>query len=277
MVYFKDNSSSSNEHYLIILEDQNQPMEKGTMLAVYAPLVGGRNVSPWPRLTNFFYLDEWSREVSLSKSVKAWTLRATYHELPRHQQLNNLAPLCTLGRSIVEGDEKWDDDLQFIGEFHYTKDIGSGLRMCLASEGRNYSSSKHMMLFTLRGLLMITIPRHHQGVCEAWCPLTNTLLTFVGELSISFWDLHDLAGLSMTGCLYDEVVPSALELIGADEKGGRFIPRSNKYLLYAYHLLQSVDGNQCSSVSIDQWVKFWSKKAMNTTSFLLVKRKNGPA
>ncbi|KAL0406367.1 UNVERIFIED_CONTAM: hypothetical protein Slati_3950600 [Sesamum latifolium] len=42
----------------------------------------------------------------------------------------------------------------------------------------------------------------------------------------------------MTGCFYDEVVLSALELTGADEKGGRFIPRSSKYLLYAYHLLQ---------------------------------------
>ncbi|KAL0454744.1 UNVERIFIED_CONTAM: hypothetical protein Slati_0813600 [Sesamum latifolium] len=101
-----------------------------------------------------------------------------------------------------------------------------------------------------------------KAFCEAWCPLTNTLLTSVRELSISLWDLHDLAGLPMTGCLYDEVVPSAPELIGADEKGGRFIPHSSKYLLYAYHLLQSANGNQCSSVSIDKWVKFWSKKAI---------------
>ncbi|KAL0401818.1 UNVERIFIED_CONTAM: hypothetical protein Slati_4211700 [Sesamum latifolium] len=64
------------------------------------------------------------------------------------------------------------------------------------------------------------------------------------------------------GCLYDEDVPSALELTGVDEKGDRFIPHSSKYLLYAYHLLQSVDGNQCSSVSINKWVKLWSKKAI---------------
>ncbi|KAL0434029.1 UNVERIFIED_CONTAM: hypothetical protein Slati_2737200 [Sesamum latifolium] len=90
MVYFKDKSSPSGEHHLIILDDQHQPIEKGTILAVYAPLVGGRNVSPWPRLTNSFYLDEWSQEVSLSKNVTAWILRATYHELPRHQQSNDL-------------------------------------------------------------------------------------------------------------------------------------------------------------------------------------------
>ncbi|KAL0458781.1 UNVERIFIED_CONTAM: hypothetical protein Slati_0505300 [Sesamum latifolium] len=101
-----------------------------------------------------------------------------------------------------------------------------------------------------------------KAFCEVWCPLTNTLLTSAGELSISLWDLHDLAGLPMMGCLYDEVVPSALELTGADEKGGRFIPRSSKYLLYAYHLLQGADDDRCSNVSIDKWVKFWSKKAI---------------
>ncbi|KAK4395693.1 hypothetical protein Sango_1723600 [Sesamum angolense] len=79
-------------------------------------------------------------------------------------------------------------------------------------------------------------------------------------MSIPLWDLRELAGLPMTDCLYDEVVPSALELTGIDEKSERFIPRSSKYLFYAYHLLQSADDNRCSHVSIDKWVKFWSKK-----------------
>ncbi|KAL0406004.1 UNVERIFIED_CONTAM: hypothetical protein Slati_3914300 [Sesamum latifolium] len=229
MVYFKDNYSPSGEHHLVILDDQHQPIEKGTILAVYAPLIGGRNVNPLPKLTNSFYLDEWSKEVSLNKNVKAWTLRATHHELPRYQQSNDLIPLRTLGRSIVEGDAKWDGNLQFIEDFHYTKGYWEWTE---------------------------------NAFCEAWCSLTNTLLTSAGELSISLWDLHDLAELSTTGCLYDEVVPSALELTGADEKGGRFIPCSSKYLLYAYDLLRGVDDDQSSNVFIDQWVKFWSKKAI---------------
>ncbi|KAL0340263.1 UNVERIFIED_CONTAM: hypothetical protein Sradi_4543100 [Sesamum radiatum] len=64
----------------------------------------------------------------------------------------------------------------------------------------------------------------------------------------------------MTGCLYDKVVQSALERRGVDEKRERFIPRSSKYLLYAYHLLQSADDNQCSHVSINKWVKLLSNK-----------------
>ncbi|KAL0444121.1 UNVERIFIED_CONTAM: hypothetical protein Slati_2134800 [Sesamum latifolium] len=199
MVYFKDRSSPSGEHHLIILDDQHQPMEKGTILAVYAPLVGGRN---------------------------------------------------------------WDGDLQFIGEFYYTKgywewteDVLSrcGKRLCLISAYDVVYAS----LFSYDHNSDII-----KAFCEAWCRLTNTLLTSAGELSISLWDLHDLAGLPITGCFYDEVVPSALELTGADEKGGRFIPRSSKYLLYAYHLLQGADDDQCSNVSIDKWVKFWSKKAI---------------
>ncbi|KAL0347676.1 UNVERIFIED_CONTAM: hypothetical protein Scaly_1783600 [Sesamum calycinum] len=46
-------------------------------------------------------------------------------------------------------------------------------------------------------------------------------------MSISLWDLLELVGLPMAGCLYDEVVLSVLELTGVDEKRERFIPRSN--------------------------------------------------
>ncbi|KAL0449523.1 UNVERIFIED_CONTAM: hypothetical protein Slati_1508700 [Sesamum latifolium] len=236
MVYFKDKSSPSGEHHLIILDDQHKSIEKGTILAVYAPLVGGRNV--------------------------AWTLRATHHELPCHQQSNDLAPLRTLGRFIVEGDAKWDGDLQFIGDFHYTRGYWEWTEDVLSRCGKRLRlisayDAVYASLFTYDHNSNII-----KAFCEAWCPLTNTLLTSAGELSISLWDLHDLAGLPITGCLYDEVVPSALELTGVDKKGGRFIPRSSKYLLYAYHLLQGADDDQCSNMFIDKWVKFWSKKAI---------------
>ncbi|KAL0405631.1 UNVERIFIED_CONTAM: hypothetical protein Slati_3877000 [Sesamum latifolium] len=190
------------------------------------PLVSGRNVSPWPRLTNSFYLDEWSQEVSLSKNVKAWTLRATHHELSHHQRSNDLAPLRTLGRSIVEGDAKWDGDIHFIEEFHYTKGYWEWTKDVLSRCGKrlrliNAYDAVYASRFTYD---------HNSDIiktfCEAWCPLTNTLLTSVRELSISLWDLHDLAGLPMTGCFYDEVLPSALELTGADKKG---VPKEKKW------------------------------------------------
>ncbi|KAL0286983.1 UNVERIFIED_CONTAM: hypothetical protein Sradi_7134800 [Sesamum radiatum] len=206
MVYFKDKSSPSGEHHLIILDDQHQSVEKGTVLAVYAPLVGGR--------------------------------------------------------SIVEGDAKWDGDPQFTGEFHYTKEYWEWTEDVLSRCGKrlrliNAYDAVYALLFTYDHNFDII-----KEFCEAGCLLTNTLLISAGELPISLCDLHDLAGLSVTGCLYDEVIPSAIELTGADEKGGRCIPRSSKYLLYACHLLQGADDDRCSNVPIDKWVKFWSKKVI---------------
>ncbi|KAL0411691.1 UNVERIFIED_CONTAM: hypothetical protein Slati_3758800 [Sesamum latifolium] len=197
MVYFKDKSSPSGEHHLIILDDQHQPVEKGTILAVYAPLIGGR---------------------------KAWTLRATHHELLRHQQSNDFVPLRTLGRSIFEGDAKWDVDLQFIGDFHYTKGYWEWTEDVLSRCGKRLRlidayDAVYASLFTYD---------HNSNIIKAFC----------------------------------EARTKCARAHGADEKGGRFIPRSSKYLLYAYHLLQGADNDQCSNVSIDKWVKFWSKKAI---------------
>ncbi|KAL0291973.1 UNVERIFIED_CONTAM: hypothetical protein Sangu_3258900 [Sesamum angustifolium] len=186
------------------------------MLAVYALLIGGRNVGLWPRLTNSSHLSKCCQEISLSKNIKAWILQANHHEPPRHQPSDDFVHLCTLGRSIIEGDAKWMAIFVLSENFATPKDIGSGLRTCLADVEIDCAISKYMMLFTS-----------------------------AREMSISLWNLHELAGLPITDCLYDEVVLSALELTGVDEKRERFIPCSNEYLLYAYHLLQSADDNRC--------------------------------
>ncbi|KAL0292804.1 UNVERIFIED_CONTAM: hypothetical protein Scaly_3152500 [Sesamum calycinum] len=229
MVYFKDKSFPSGERHLIILDNQNQPLEKGTILAIYAPLIGGKNVNPWPRLTNSSHLGEWCQEISLSKNVNEWTLRATHHEPPHHQPSDDFAHLCTLGRSIIEGYWEWTEDV---------------LSRC-------GDSLRHLKIYDAVYASLFTYDHNSdidKAFCEVWCPLTNTLLTSAGKMSISLWDLRELAGLPMTGCLYDEVVPSALELTGIDEK--RFIPNSSKYSFYAYHLFQSADDNRCSHKTV---------------------------
>ncbi|KAH0719105.1 hypothetical protein KY285_015136 [Solanum tuberosum] len=45
--------------------------------------------------------------------------------------------------------------------------------------------------------------------CELWHPSTNTLSSFIREMSISLWDLQAIGGLPVQGYFYDEVVPSA--------------------------------------------------------------------
>ncbi|KAL0291161.1 UNVERIFIED_CONTAM: hypothetical protein Scaly_2647900 [Sesamum calycinum] len=198
----------------------------------------------------------------IEQEYQGMDLRATHHEPPRHQPSDDFAHLCTLGCSTIEGDAKWDGDLHFTGEFCYTKGYWEWTKDVLSRCGDRLC---HLKIYDVVYASLFTYDHNSDIVkafCEAWCPFTNTLLTSVGEMSISLWDLHELAGLPMTGCLYDEVVPSALELISIDEKRERFIPRSSKYLFYAYHLLQRADDNRCSHVSIDKWVKFWSKKTI---------------
>ncbi|KAL2228562.1 UNVERIFIED_CONTAM: hypothetical protein Sindi_1835900 [Sesamum indicum] len=98
-----------------------------------------------------------------------------------------------------------------------------------------------------------------KAFCEAWCPSTNPLWMSFRELSISLWDLHTLLGLPMNGLLYDKVVPSAKELDGLDETGQRFVPRSCKFVLHPYHLLQR--SSDVLQVSVNKWIKFWFRRA----------------
>ncbi|MCE5166021.1 hypothetical protein HAX54_014087, partial [Datura stramonium] len=100
-----------------------------------------------------------------------------------------------------------------------------------------------------------------QVFCEVWCPKTNTILTFVDELSISLWDLHTLGGLPIRGSFYEEVIPEATQLICVDAKDQRYIPRVCEYLFTDFHYLQE-SKTDSSRVSLSRWIGFWYKKAL---------------
>ncbi|MCD7460189.1 hypothetical protein HAX54_043038 [Datura stramonium] len=63
-----------------------------------------------------------------------------------------------------------------------------------------------MTLFTPRISPVIEIRRTGCAFFETWCPKTNTVLTSIGELSISLWDLYILGGLPIGGSLYEEII-----------------------------------------------------------------------
>ncbi|KAK6131725.1 hypothetical protein DH2020_034522 [Rehmannia glutinosa] len=98
MVYFKDISSSSGIQHLVILDDESHDLKRGTILAVYDPLVG-RYAKQWPKLTNRLHMREWSREIppAMGCKSKMWALEATHH-----QQSDEPILLPTLGRNIIE-------------------------------------------------------------------------------------------------------------------------------------------------------------------------------
>ncbi|KAH0688041.1 hypothetical protein KY284_018594 [Solanum tuberosum] len=90
--------------------------------------------------------------------------------------------------------------------------------------------------------------------CDLWRPSTNALSTFIGEMSISLWDLQAIGGLPVQGHFYDEVVPSAKELTQTDTKKELLFPQSCRYLFSAFYILAKDD---LQEVSVHDWVKFW--------------------
>ncbi|KAL0439646.1 UNVERIFIED_CONTAM: hypothetical protein Slati_2447600 [Sesamum latifolium] len=136
----------------------------------YTPLIG-RYARQWPRLTNPLYTEQWSREAAALLKGK-----------PSGETLFNLPASSATSRI-------WE----------WTEDILSRCEQKLVAA--QVYDSVYASLFTYdRNSEVI------KAFCEAWCPSTNTLLTSFGELSISLWDLHTLAGLPINGLLYDEVV-----------------------------------------------------------------------
>ncbi|XP_012828660.1 PREDICTED: uncharacterized protein LOC105949899 [Erythranthe guttata] len=255
MAYFKDTRSPLGVEQLVVLDDERQPLDKGTTMVVHTSLIG-RYPMQWPRLTSTYNINEWTHEVSLSKTLKVWTLQTSHHKYS-----DEIVHLPTLGNNIIKGKAMWGESLQFTGEFHYTAGYWEWTEDVLSRcESKLISAQIYDSVYAS----LFTYDRNSEIIkvfCEAWCPITNTLLTSLGELSLSLWDLNTLAGLPLTGLLYDEVIPCAEELCGIDATGSRYMPRTCKHLLHVYHLLRKkADDN--SQVSIEKWIKFWSKKQL---------------
>nr|GMD13927.1 ABC transporter G family member 11 [Ipomoea batatas] len=159
---------------------------------------------------------------------KTWVLQTGL------QHVDYSSALPTLGRRILEGKASWNQHPSFKGEFSFTKGYWEWT----------------------------------EAFCEAWCPKTNSLLTSAGELSISLWDIHVLCGLPISGDIYDEHVPNALELTGSDADHG-FTPQCCKYLFQAYSYLynrrkrpRGVRNQQDEdrSLHVNEWIEFWSRR-----------------
>jgi len=54
-----------------------------------------------------------------------------------------------------------------------------------------------------------------KAFCELWCHTTNTLCIESDDMSISLWDMRVIGGLSTDGSYYEEIIPSARELLFA--------------------------------------------------------------
>ncbi|KAL7094010.1 hypothetical protein ACP275_11G074400 [Erythranthe tilingii] len=96
MVCFKQAFSSFGDEQLVILDDRYQPNDKGTILTIYAPLIGSY-AKQWPRLTTPNRMSVWSHEHPHNKYEYVYSLRASNHKpdrssLPEESSSPSLLP-----------------------------------------------------------------------------------------------------------------------------------------------------------------------------------------
>ncbi|KAH0775696.1 hypothetical protein KY290_007107 [Solanum tuberosum] len=186
MVFFKDYTCLSSQLKYLIVGTEGSTVE--TKFLVQDSFVG-RYVDPWPQLRNMLHMRSWTSEYDhkSNKASKVW-----YLEKPNPQRTNIANTISNLGRRMILKELRWGDNIVLEGEYHcipgyweWTEDV-----LCKNGQSLNnacISDAVFASLFTYDRNSNIV-----QAFCEAWCPQTNTLLTSIGETSISLWDLHIL-------------------------------------------------------------------------------------
>ncbi|KAH0655485.1 hypothetical protein KY285_030367 [Solanum tuberosum] len=250
---FKDYTCPFSQFKYLIVGTEGSTVE--TKILVHDSFVG-RYVDPWPQLRNTLHMRSWTSKYDhkSNKASKAW-----YLEKPNPQRTNIASTLSNLSRHMILEELRWGDNIVLEGEYHCIPGNWEWTEDVLSKNGQSLnnaciSDAVFASLFTYDRNSNII-----QAFCEAWCPQTNTLLTSIGETSISLWDLHILGGLPISGVPYEEVIPNSTELTGLDDKRERFFPRTCECMFAAFHhLKEKNNGNM--RVSFNEWIQFWCKK-----------------
>ncbi|KAH6762260.1 hypothetical protein C2S52_019693 [Perilla frutescens var. hirtella] len=237
---YESRGDFSRERSICDLDSSSTSTERLRIKRVYDSLVG-KFAKTWPKLSNPLHQNGWSRQLEVSKMPTVWTLQSTHHRL-----IGDADVLQTLRHRLTAENVKWRDDVEFVGEFRYLSGYWEWSEDVLSRCADNLRKTG---IYDAVYASLFTYDRNTE-IIKAFC-----------EMSISLWDIHVLSGLPMNGELYDEVIPYAKELTGADQDNKLYVPASCKHLFHAYHLLRG----QSSSVSIGKWITFWSK---NTKRYL---------
>uniref|UniRef100_M1BMX6 Aminotransferase-like plant mobile domain-containing protein n=1 Tax=Solanum tuberosum TaxID=4113 RepID=M1BMX6_SOLTU len=208
MVFFKDYTCPSSQLKYLIVGTEGSTVE--TKFLVQDSFVG-RYVDPWPQLRNTLHMRSWTSEYDhkSNKASKAW-----YLDKPNPQCKNIASTLSNLGRRMILEELCWGDNIVLEGEYHYILGYWEWTEDVLSKNGQSLNNA---CISDAVFASFFTYDRNYniiQAFCEAWCPQTNTLLTSIGETSISLWDLHILGGLPISGVPYEEVIPNSTELTG---------------------------------------------------------------
>ncbi|KAF8409162.1 hypothetical protein HHK36_005235 [Tetracentron sinense] len=193
----------------------------------------------------------------IRKSLKKVLMLQSSH----HEQIHSSGILPTLGHRITNQETNWRGDFPLQGKMFFIPGYWEWAELMLT---RNKDILEKSRVYDAI-LASFFLYNHNadliRSFCEAWCPITNSLHTPQGEMSLSLWDLKIIGGLPITGEFYDEVVPSLKEITGLDEKLTPVLPFSCRFLFLAYHWVRqsylSSGDTSHHSVSLSSWITWW--------------------
>ena len=230
MVIFYDSSRTLNDQFITLLCSTKEPVEEGVVLKVHPH---GSSV-PSPSSTVI------PRPLSLSQ----WWVKSSHelHDLTRkdlhvvlrtftlfsnlHSTADHINPFPLPGRWISAGEVQWalpsfkTPPLRYKGEFSYLPKYWEWLEDIL-NRNTKFLSDANLYKPLLASLFTYDQNTHVKQaflecwcafILECWCAAMNTLHTYVGEFSISLWDLHLIGGLLVYGSFYEEVVPNLKDI-----------------------------------------------------------------
>ncbi|KAL3522155.1 hypothetical protein ACH5RR_014989 [Cinchona calisaya] len=99
--------------YLVVLNDENEPLLDETMLPVHTPLYGAF-FDTWGALANPYYVKEWTMKLNSSQI----DILSPHRLLsPLHSDSTYTDLFTTLAREILSGTTHWVSNLKFGREF----------------------------------------------------------------------------------------------------------------------------------------------------------------
>ncbi|CAH9076109.1 unnamed protein product [Cuscuta europaea] len=184
MMYFKD-IKQGNKNISLSTSKEN---DDEILLEMYKPFAR----EFWGPTVVSYRVSKWTPECEYQAQTMR-TLESGFTHMPSSEILPSL------GRRILDENIpltktlSFGDEFRFItGYWDWAEDILSMSKSVL-DEGLIYNVV-YASLFTYDRCTNAV-----QAFCEAWCPTTNTLLTSIGELTITLWDLHVVGGLPIIG------------------------------------------------------------------------------
>ena len=258
MVIFHDSSRTLNDQSITLLRSINEPLEKGIVLKVH-PLSSSISSSSSIAIPRPPSLSQWwveaSHELHNPTRKGSHVVSRTFTLASNlHSTADRVDPFPLLSRRISAGEVQWalpsskTPPLQYRGEFSYLPKYWEWLEDILSHNTKVLSDAN---LYEPLLALLFTYDRNThvlQAFLECWCTATNTLHTFVREVSISLWDLHSIGGLPVYGSFYEKVVPNSKDISS--------LPSCCCPLFAAFHHL-SLELGGSHLVTTAAWVKFW--------------------